>query len=178
MVEGLKATAAPTLHEEKLPFAFYGITALPLLVVFAIASRRLNDRKRFEFSMPMQHYVTMVAVILVAVSLTNFKAAFLVNAISAIGFLFYAVMFRDRLNHRCDFDDIRDLLDHSHAELLFRSMDLGNRSRLGLALGDRAGRERRNGHRLRHDCDRCDRDRWVLSPATQEVIVDIGTTGQ
>ncbi len=96
LVEGLKEAAAASLHEERLPLAFYGLTTIPLLFAFAFASRWFNDRKRFEFSVPLQSFVTVVSLILVAISLTNVKAAFLVNAVSAIGFVFYAVMFRNR----------------------------------------------------------------------------------
>ncbi len=97
LIQTLKATAATKLHEDRLPFAFYGITYLPLLLSFAGASRLLNDRKRFEFSVPLHQFVTAVSILLIAVSLLNVKAACLVSAISFVTFIVYGVLFGERV---------------------------------------------------------------------------------
>ncbi|MGV3485997.1 MAG: DUF2157 domain-containing protein [Planctomycetaceae bacterium] len=96
IVESMKASAAEALHEQRLPLAFYGITYLPLLMAFAVASRVLHDRKRFEFSVPLQQFVTSLSFVLVAVAITHIKAAFLVTLLGGPAFILYAILFRDR----------------------------------------------------------------------------------
>lgn len=96
LVNHLKTNAAQTLHEERLPLAFYGVTYLPLLIGFALSSRVLGDRRRFEFSRPLQQFVTGASIILTAVALTHLKAAFLVTSLSFLTFTLYAILFRDR----------------------------------------------------------------------------------
>ncbi len=96
LVQSLKATAASSLHETRLPIAFYGLTYLPLLIAAAIASRLANDRKRSEFSLPLQHFATVVLFILVAIAMTNIKAMFLVSSVATVTLVAYAYLFRSR----------------------------------------------------------------------------------
>jgi hypothetical protein len=96
MVQSLKATAASTLNEPRLPVAFYGLTYLPLLLVLAVAGRWLADRRYVEFSFPIKRYTTCVSALLVLVALTNLKAAFIVPAISVVTFTVFAILYRDR----------------------------------------------------------------------------------
>jgi len=96
LVQSFKATAASTLNEERLPVAFYGLTYMPMLLVLVFASRWLNDRKRFEFSTPMKQFVSVLSMLLIALALTNLKAAFVVSAASIPAFVIYAILFRDR----------------------------------------------------------------------------------
>ena len=96
LVVSVKANAAAAVNEPRLPLAFYGLTYLPLLSVFAIASRIMADRRRFEFSGPLQVFVTIVSLALLGLSLTHLKASFPVAAISGVSFTAMAVLFRDR----------------------------------------------------------------------------------
>lgn len=96
LVAILKSNAASAVQEAKLPIAFYGLTYLPLLSVLAISSRLLANRRRLEFSQPMQAFVTIMSIALLGLSLTHLKAAFPVATLSAITFSMMAVLFRDR----------------------------------------------------------------------------------
>jgi len=96
LVQNFKATAASTLNEQRLPIAFYGLTYLPLLLVFAVASRVLHNHNRVEFSVPLQRFAIILTTALVALSFTNLKAAFLVPGVSIPVFIAYAILFRDR----------------------------------------------------------------------------------
>ncbi|MCC7335257.1 MAG: hypothetical protein IT422_09175 [Pirellulaceae bacterium] len=96
LVASLKSTAAAAVSEERLPIAFYGLTYLPLLSLFAIASRFMADRERTEFSRPLQTFVTGMSLALLGLSLTHLKASLPVAAISVASFTAMAVLFRDR----------------------------------------------------------------------------------
>ncbi len=97
LVQSLKSAAASGLHEPRLPVAFYGVTYLPLMLAFAVAGRWLHDRKMPEFSLPLMRYTTCLSVLLVALSITHLKAAFVVAAIGVLMFLAYAILFRERM---------------------------------------------------------------------------------
>ncbi len=96
LVASVKAGAAAAVDEQRLPLAFYGLTYLPLLSMLAITSRIMADRRRFEFSRPLQAFVTLLSLALLGLSLTHLKASFPVAAISAASFTAMAVLFRDR----------------------------------------------------------------------------------
>ncbi len=96
LVQSLKSAAASGLQEPRLPVAFYGITYLPLMLAFAVAARWLHDRKLTEFSLPLMRYTTGLSVLLVALSITHLKAAFVVAAISVFTFIVYAILFHER----------------------------------------------------------------------------------
>ena len=96
IVQTLKSTAAATINEERLPIAFYGLTYMPLLLAFAVASRIFSNRNFHEFSFPLKRYTTCLSLLLVAIALTNIKAALIVSAISVIAFTIYAILFRER----------------------------------------------------------------------------------
>lgn len=96
LVQTLKSTVAASINEERLPVAFYGLTYMPLLLTFAVASRILSNRNFHEFSFPLKRYTTCLSLVLVAIALTNIKAAFIVTAISVVAFTLYAILFRER----------------------------------------------------------------------------------
>lgn len=96
LVVSVKASAAAAVDEQRLPLAFYGLTYLPLLSVFAIASRIAADRRRFEFSRPLQVFVTGLSLALLGLSLSHLKASLPVAVISTASFTAMAVLFRDR----------------------------------------------------------------------------------
>jgi hypothetical protein len=92
----LKATAEISLNESRLPIAFYGLSYLPLLVGLAVASRLMGNRKRFEFSVPMERFTLLLTLALIAISFSNLKAVFLVSILFVPIFIVYAILFRDR----------------------------------------------------------------------------------
>ena len=96
LVSTLKAGAASAVQEDRLPVAFYGLTYLPLLAGFAVASRWLGRHEHSEFQVPLKQFVSGVSAFLVLLSLMNLKAAFIVSAASTFAFVFYSVIFRDR----------------------------------------------------------------------------------
>jgi len=96
LVPLLKAGAEFAVNEKKLPFAFYGITYLPLLGLLTGVCIWLNRVRRFDMSNTIQLFVTGVTVLLWCSSLFNIKAAFIVAVINLVAFLVYAIAFRDR----------------------------------------------------------------------------------
>lgn len=96
LVPLLKAGAEFAVNEKKLPFAFYGITYLPLLGLLTGVCIWLNRAHRFDMSNTIQLFITGVTVLLWCSSLFNTKAAFIVAAINMAAFLVYAISFRDR----------------------------------------------------------------------------------
>jgi hypothetical protein len=96
LVQQLKSSAAHALAEQKLPLAFYGLTYLPLLTAFSLAAPYMTAKKRFYFSMPLQQFATVVAVLLFATSFTHTKAIFPVATANVLLFTMFAVLFRDR----------------------------------------------------------------------------------
>ena len=92
----VKAVAAESLHEKRLPLAFYGLTYLPLVLSMAVGSRLLATRKLVEFSQPLKQFATILSLGLLIVSASNTKATFLVSIVNVPLFLLLAVLFRDR----------------------------------------------------------------------------------
>lgn len=87
---------AAVVHEQKLPFAFYGLTYLPLLTLATIASHLLAKRKDQLFSPPLKLFVAGLEIILLVAALTHAKAVFLVS-ISLLPLLaLQAWLFRNR----------------------------------------------------------------------------------
>jgi hypothetical protein len=96
LVPLLKASAEFAVNEKKLPFAFYGITYLPLLGLLTGVCYWLTKKHRFDMSTPIQMFITGVSAFLWCSSLFNIKATFIVAAINLVTYLVYAVAFRDR----------------------------------------------------------------------------------
>lgn len=92
----VKAVAAESIGETRLPLAFYGLTYLPLVLGMAVGSRMLATRKLVEFSQPLKQFATILSLGLLIVSASNTKATFLVSMINVPLFLLLAVLFRDR----------------------------------------------------------------------------------
>lgn len=88
------SVAASTLSEERLPIAFYGLTYLPLLLGWTIASRILKGRA--HFNKPLQTAATCLTLLLMPLSLTHVKAAFLIPVVHGCLFLAYAIVWKDR----------------------------------------------------------------------------------
>lgn len=92
----VKAVAAESIGETRLPLAFYGLTYLPLVLGMAVGSRMLATRKLVEFSQPLKQFATILSLGLLIVSASNTKATFLVSMMNVPLFLLLAVLFRDR----------------------------------------------------------------------------------
>ena len=85
------------MNRESVPFSLYGVTYLPLLGAFALASRWFSNRGEHEFSKPLKHFVTAVAIGLFFVALTDVASLFFVSLANVAAFLVFAILFRDRL---------------------------------------------------------------------------------
>ena len=92
----VRDSAAGAIGEHKLPLAFYGLTYLPLLVSLSFTSRFLRRKNVIEMCRPVQHYVTVVSLILFAMAFPNLKAFFLVSCVNVILYVVYATLFGDR----------------------------------------------------------------------------------
>lgn len=96
VVRTIQSGAASAVQESRLPVAFYGLTYLPLLAGFALASRWFGQRDRHEFRIPLKRFVSILSVSLTLLSLTHWKAAFVVNTVGVMAFMFYGVVLRER----------------------------------------------------------------------------------
>ncbi|MEQ1827561.1 MAG: hypothetical protein ABL921_16500 [Pirellula sp.] len=96
LVNQFKTLAARGVQEDKLPLAFYGLTYLPLILGGAIASRYFGKRREFEFSQPLKHFTTMLALGLFMMSVGHWKALFLVSTVNVALFAFLARLYSDR----------------------------------------------------------------------------------
>ncbi|MFG0261984.1 MAG: hypothetical protein ACF788_06310, partial [Novipirellula sp. JB048] len=101
LVYTLRSTTADVLKQERVPITLYGITYLPLLGLLTAASFRLRQLGQMELSQPIQHFVSVVAVFLVAIATSDlvwgaFASPFWVSTANAVAFLFFAVAFADR----------------------------------------------------------------------------------
>lgn len=92
----VRDSAAGAIGEHRLPFAFYGLTYLPLLMGLSFSSRVLRRNNSADISRPIQYFVTLVSLILFALALTNLKAFFMVSCVNVVLYLVYATLFADR----------------------------------------------------------------------------------
>jgi hypothetical protein len=92
----IKAGAASSLNEERLPIAFYGLTYLPIILIASTAYRYFERRGNMLFSRPLQQLASILAVLLHGLSFMHFKAVFLVSCVNIFLFAFLAWVFRDR----------------------------------------------------------------------------------
>ena len=80
LAQQLIANSATAVNEPSLPFAFYGLSYLPLLIAFIIIGN-LCQRKDFSlFAQPLQYFSTGLAIILLGLATTHTKALFPVAA--------------------------------------------------------------------------------------------------
>lgn len=96
LVQSLKDSTAAAINQKRVPFSLYGITYLPLLATFAAASRYFAKRDTPEFSKPLKHFVTLTALALFSIALTNWTSLLFVSIANVAAFLGFAVAFRDR----------------------------------------------------------------------------------
>jgi len=87
---------ADAIHEPRLPYAFYGVTYLPLLVVFSGVAAWLQRRREKLFSVPMQRLAIALGLVLLASSVAHAKAVFPVGMALSSLFGLQLGLFRDR----------------------------------------------------------------------------------
>src|SRR5581483_11124548 len=87
---------AQIVHEERLPYAFYGLTYLPLLLAVTVAARALTSirDKRVPddlFAPPLRLFAVALGCLMLAVSLGHPKATFPVGLCMTAAFAFQAI---------------------------------------------------------------------------------------
>lgn len=93
-VETVKALAAQSAHllrEERLPFAFYGLTYLPLIAGLMIAALRAD----VLFAKPLRQFCVGLSFLLLLLSLGHVKALFPVAVLMVFVFALQTILFRD-----------------------------------------------------------------------------------
>lgn len=96
LVQTLRSATAEAINQERVPLSMYGLTYLPMLAVLTLASRLLQRRKLDVFADPIKHFVTAIAVGLLAIAVTDLTSLFIVSAVNVVAFTVYAIAFRDR----------------------------------------------------------------------------------
>lgn len=87
---------ATAVHEDRLPFAFYGLTYLPVLAGLMIAGRLAARAGQELFAGPIRRFSIGLALLLLAVSLSHVKAVFPVGLVMTGVFAAQTYAFRDR----------------------------------------------------------------------------------
>ncbi len=96
LVQQLKTSAAMAIGEDRLPFAFYGLTYLPLAIALVIASRMTHHRGHTYLSIPTKYFVICLSVVLSVLSWTHVKAIFPVAVIQVLLYAWMAHQLCDR----------------------------------------------------------------------------------
>ncbi|HVS09383.1 MAG TPA: hypothetical protein VMS76_05860 [Planctomycetota bacterium] len=92
----LVQSGARALSEERLPFAFYGLTYLPLLGALAAFGARFRGTPLETLARPARRFAVGLAAGLLALSFSHVKAPFPIGAALAGFFAATAMLFRDR----------------------------------------------------------------------------------
>ncbi|MGH7130115.1 MAG: hypothetical protein ACREIV_16205, partial [Planctomycetaceae bacterium] len=87
---------AVAVRESRLPYAFYGLTYLPLLAAAVVAARMMHRRGRELFARPLRQFSAGLACLWLAVSLSHPKAVFPVGLAMTAVFAAQTAVFRDR----------------------------------------------------------------------------------
>lgn len=90
----LVQSGAAAVQENKLPFAFYGLTYLPLLVIMTGAAYFLHLKNKPLFVQPLRYFSSGMAVVLLALACTHSKALFPVAGLMTVLFAFQTWAFR------------------------------------------------------------------------------------
>ena len=101
LVQAARNATADAINQDRVPFSMYGLTYLPLLGCLAVAGRRFATRNLPVFSQPIKQFVTIVAVVLFGVALSEmmmlrFISPFLVSTANVVAFTAFAIVFADR----------------------------------------------------------------------------------
>lgn len=76
LVIAARDRGASALNESKLPFAFYGLTYLPMIIACVLATTRLKRRGIVLFAKPMRQFCAGISMLLLVVSMTHTKSLF------------------------------------------------------------------------------------------------------
>ncbi|MBI2480147.1 MAG: hypothetical protein HYV60_16405, partial [Planctomycetia bacterium] len=96
LVTTLRDSGASALNESHLPYAFYGLTYLPLIIAAVCVAVRLERRGVALFAKPMRQYCAGISILLLALSMTHAKAFFPVASVMTILLAWQANVFRTR----------------------------------------------------------------------------------
>ena len=80
-VKTIRDQGAAALSEPSLPYAFYGLTYLPLIVGAIIAAQQLERRGVTRFAKPIRQFCVGISLLLLVVSMTHAKALFPVASV-------------------------------------------------------------------------------------------------
>lgn len=95
VVKQIRDQGADLVREERLPYAFYGLTYLPLLIALTVWGGRKARRTSLTVR-PVRWFAMGMAGVLLAASLTHAKAIFPVGAVLTGVFVSQVVLFRER----------------------------------------------------------------------------------
>jgi len=87
--------AAHVVHEERLPYAFYGLTYLPLLASLMLIGSKLTSAGNKLFAGPIRQFAIALGCLMLAVSVGHIKALFPVALCMTLAFGIQIVLFRD-----------------------------------------------------------------------------------
>lgn len=96
LVASLRSATADAINRDRVPFSMYGLTYLPLLGILVACSRRFRLQQRLEFSRPIKHFVTLVAIVLFGIALTDMTSLFFVATANCVAFVAFAIALADR----------------------------------------------------------------------------------
>jgi hypothetical protein len=95
LVRDLLNLGARLVHEERLPYAFYGLTYLPLLLTLTIFGRRLAKAGNDLFAKPLIAFSIVLGCLMLAVSFGHVKALFPVAMSMTLMFSLQVILFRE-----------------------------------------------------------------------------------
>jgi hypothetical protein len=87
---------AKAVNEQRLPYAFYGLTYLPLILVLTAAAAYLKRQGHHLFAKPIERFGVALSLLLLATSFGHEKAVFPVATTLTLVFALQAVVFEDR----------------------------------------------------------------------------------
>ncbi|MDA1050058.1 MAG: hypothetical protein O3C40_06210 [Planctomycetota bacterium] len=96
LIQQLRDQGASALNESRLPYAFYGLTYLPLIVVCVVAARQFERRGVDLFAKPLRQFCAGISLFLLAISVTHAKAFFPVASVMTGLLAWQANVFRVR----------------------------------------------------------------------------------
>lgn len=96
LVLQVRDQAAAAVREQRLPYAFYGLTYAPLIIVFTLTAARLRRLGNTLFAAPFQSAATVLPCLLLPAAFTHPSAILPVSLILCPLFVIQAVLFRSQ----------------------------------------------------------------------------------
>lgn len=96
LVLRLRDQAAEAVRESRLPYAFYGLTYAPLIIVFTVIAGLLRRRGNNLFAEPVQTIASVLPCLLLGVSFTHPSAVLPVALVLCPMFIVQAAFFRNK----------------------------------------------------------------------------------